>query len=160
MDFLSTMRRGDKLHFDAYVDCKCLDTLLSPINLKLHSHEELVFRTASELQDFRTITESDEDVSNKSVKLREWYEGAITRKKESDFDNAQPWTDLEDSNDYDKLFDEMNEYERVNIFGGCSLTILNDLLQQERRDGLSGKIAYYQQGVRIETPRMGYSLYT
>ncbi|CAN8096668.1 unnamed protein product [Discula destructiva] len=142
MDFLSTMRTTSGPSFDTYVDCKCVSALERPINLKVHSHEELVFRTASELHQFKEIIERPENTEEKAERLRDWYALAVERKMK-DFGNQQPWRDLED---YDILFDEMDTYDRVIVFGGCSLTVLDQLLQQTSRDSLSKKVAYYQQG--------------
>lgn len=144
MDFLSTMNTDAKPSFDTYIDHKCLGrSLESPINLKTHYHEELVFRTARELREFKTITEKNIPLSEKAEYLRKWYEKAIERKL-GDFGNRQePWRDL---TDYQLLFDEMRQYDRVIVFGGCSMTILKEMLEQ-RNDSLSKRVEYYQQGV-------------
>lgn len=144
MDFLSTMKTDGSPAFDAYIDRNCLRKgLESPINLKTHYHEELIFRTAKELIEFKNITKKDIPAPDKAEKLRWWYNESIERKLR-EFNNEKPWRDLED---YQGLFSQMREYERVIVFGGCSLTILKELLEQED-DSLSKKVEYYQQGVR------------
>lgn len=144
MDFLSTMKADADAHFDTYIDHKCLDGALQrPINLKTHYHEELVFRNALELYEFRDVTKNKElSPSDKAQKLREWYTKSIERKLSDFKDNQEPWRDLKD---YQPLFEQMKQYERVIVFGGCSLSILQELLQYD--DSLSKKVEYYQQGV-------------
>lgn len=133
--------------FDCYVDTACLAHLESPINLKTHWHEELVFRTAEELHVFQKITsmpiDDDTQIEARRDSLRNWYDKAIERKM-GDFDNQIPYKDL---TNYDTLFDEMRKYDRVVFFGGCSLTILHHILEQE--PALGKKVEYYQQGVCI-----------
>lgn len=151
MDFLSTMHAEDSPAFDTYIDHKCLNEgLESPINLKTHYHEELVFRTAKELNEFRTITESSTPLPDKAEELRRWYEGAISRKLREfeNINNKEPWIDLDD---YEVLFEEMRKSKRVIVFGGCSLTILKAILES-KNDSLSKKVEYYQQGVRLCFP--------
>lgn len=145
MDFLSTMKTDGRPVFDTYIDNRCLNSgLESPINLKTHYHEELVFRTATELKEFKRITEEQIELSDKAVKLRAWYRESIDRKLK-EFNNTRPWQDLQD---YQELFNIMRQYDRVIVFGGCSLTILKELLE-EHDDDLSKKVEYYQQGVRL-----------
>lgn len=154
MDFLSTMRTRCKRSFDCYVDTACLDHLGSPINLKTHWHEELVFRTAGELKEFQHITampiDDEARVEARRDKLRKWYDRAIGRKL-ADFGGQPPFKDLMD---YGELFDKMENYDRVIFFGGCSLTILQQILERDNRPGLGDKhrrlgkkVEYYQQGV-------------
>ncbi|KAJ4391682.1 hypothetical protein N0V93_005301 [Gnomoniopsis smithogilvyi] len=141
MDFLSTMKTDGQPAFDAYIDRRCLrEGLESPINLKTHYHEELVFRTAEELTEFEKIKDKEIPLSDKAKELRTWYKHSIDRKLR-DFENIKPWQDLQD---YQVLFDEMRQKDRVIVFGGCSLTILKELLKQD--DSLSRKVEYYQQG--------------
>lgn len=146
MDFLSTMKADAHATFDTYIDHKCLDGALErPINLKTHYHEELVFRNEKELTKFLNVTKADISLEEKAKQLRDWYDESIERKL-NDFENKQePWRDLKD---YRPLFDEMRQYERVIVFGGCSLSILQKLLEQ-RDDSLSKKVEYYQQGVSL-----------
>lgn len=138
--------------FDVYVDNVVLDRLESPINLKTHYHEELVFRTAEELEEFRHITampiDNDEQMESRRNSLRKWYNRAVERKL-VDFGNECPWTDMDT---YDLLFNEMKreKYERVIFFGGCSLTILQEILKEP---SLAEKVHYYQQGVRVAPAR-------
>ncbi|KAF3769694.1 hypothetical protein M406DRAFT_348841 [Cryphonectria parasitica EP155] len=145
MDFLFTMRRHCSREFDVYVDNVVLQHLESPINLKTHYHEELVFRTADELEEFRNITQKPTDnqelIEDRRNQLRSWYEKAIRRKLADDFENEDP---LKNLGNYDTLFNEMRKYERVVFFGGCSLTILKGILEQE--DSLAKRVHYYQQG--------------
>lgn len=139
------MKADTDAEFDTYIDHKCLDdeALESPINLKTHYHEELVFRNASELREFQKVTgDGGLSLSDKAKELRKWYQRSIKRKL-NDFENNQaPWRDLKD---YQPLFEEMRQYERVIVFGGCSLSILKGLLEYD--DSLSKKVEYYQQGV-------------
>lgn len=146
MDFLSTMKADAHAAFDTYIDHKCLNGALKrPINLKTHYHEELVFRNANELRQFQKVTEADIPLEKKAENLRVWYDECIKRKL-SDFENNQePWRDLKD---YQPLFEQMKQYERVIVFGGCSLSILQQLLLQHD-DSLSKKVEYYQQGVGL-----------
>lgn len=149
MDFLSTMRPQEPSQspptFDCYVDNVCLDHIDSPINLKTHWHEELVFRTAGELKQFQRITamsiDSQSEIEDRRDKLRCWYGEAI-RRKLGDFNNEEPYKDL---TEYRTLFEEMRKYDRVIFFGGCSLTILEHILKEEPT--LGKKVEYYQQGV-------------
>lgn len=144
MDFLSTMKADAHATFDAYIDHKCLGRALErPINLKTHYHEELVFRNREELTKFRDVTEDNISLEEKAEKLREWYKESIKRKLNDFEDNQEPWRDLKD---YEPLFEEMRQYERVIVFGGCSLSILQELLSKHD-DSLSKKVEYYQQGV-------------
>ncbi|PSS00887.1 hypothetical protein BD289DRAFT_501132 [Coniella lustricola] len=144
LDYLSTLRTQCSRPFVTYVDGVAWDHLESPINLKTHYHEELVFRTAEELNSFRTITEKPVDtesqIEGRRNDLRKWYEKAIERKLK-DFGSESPLKNLES---YDVLFDEMDKYERIVFFGGCSLTILQHIL--EKRPELAHKIHYFQQG--------------
>lgn len=145
LDYLSTLKTRCSRPFDTYVDNVVLDHLESPINLKTHYHEELVFRTANELNEFRTITEKpandESQIEGRRADLRKWYDKALQRKL-NEFGSESPLKDLES---YDVLFDEMRKYERVVFFGGCSLTILQHILEKEPE--LAKKIHYYQQGV-------------
>lgn len=143
MDYLSTMRTRCSRPFDCYVDNVCLKHLESPINLQTHWHEELVFRTARELKEFQVITDMRIDDEARQEKLRSWYKQAVDRKL-GDFGTERPYKDL---TDYGTLFDEMRKYDRIIFFGGCSLTILQHILQEEPL--LGKKIEYYQQGVCV-----------
>lgn len=144
MDFLSTMKADSHAAFDTYIDHKCLNGALKrPINLKTHYHEELVFRNAEELYEFRDVTGNNKlSLSEKAQRLRDWYIKSIERKLSEFENNQEPWQDLED---YRPLFEQMKQYERVIVFGGCSLSILKELLEYD--DSLSKKVEYYQQGV-------------
>lgn len=149
MDYLSTMRTRCKRSFDCYVDNACLDHLESPINLKTHWHEELVFRTAEELKEFQVITEmpiqNTTQIEARRNELRDWYKKAVKRKTE-EFGGESPFKNLKD---YGILFDEMRKHDRVVFFGGCSLTILQHILRLELEEpALAHKVEYYQQGVR------------
>lgn len=145
LDYLSTFRTRCSRPFDIYIDNVALGFLESPINLKTHYHEELVFRTADELNQFRTITEKPVDdesqIEGRREDLRKWYDAALRRKLD-EFGSESPLKDLES---YNVLFDEMRKYERVVVFGGCSLTILQHILEEEPE--LAKRIHYYQQGV-------------
>lgn len=151
MDFMSTVPSDTKdTKFDAYVDRKCLSDaeLTTSINLKAHAHEELFFRSKAELNEFKAIIDKTEDVDARAVELRAWYTKALERKLK-DFGGVEPWKDL---TDYTELFKELNTYDRVLAFGGCSLTILGKILKSEENSdsqaaSLSKKIEYFQQGV-------------
>lgn len=141
------MKTDDRPAFDTYIDHHCLEKALeSPINLKTHYHEELVFRTAQELREFKAITGENLALPDKAQELRRWYDKAIDRKLMDFANNQEPWTDLKD---YQPLFNKMRQYDRVIVFGGCSLTILKEILE-EQNDSLSKKVEYYQQGVRLD----------
>lgn len=152
MDYLSTMRTRCKRSFDCYVDNACLVDLESPINLKTHWHEELVFRTAEELEQFQDISQmpisNQDEIEARRGELRKWYEKAVRRKKE-ELGGTSPFEDLKD---YGTLFEEMRKYDRVVFFGGCSLTILEHILKEE--PALAQKVEYYQQGVRKVVPQL------
>lgn len=79
-------------------------------------------------------------------RLRSWYKQAMQRKLE-DFGNEKPYQDL---TDYATLFEKMRGFDRIVFFGGCSLTVLQHILQEEPT--LSRKIEYYQQGVSNYPP--------
>ncbi|KAI3400612.1 hypothetical protein diail_2324 [Diaporthe ilicicola] len=142
MDYLSTMRTRCS-HFDSYIDVACLNKLASPINLKTHYHDELVARTAEELDKFRTImempTSEESEVEERRTQLRKWYSKALDR-KEDEFGGESPLKDLS----YDYLFSEIRKHDRVIFFGGASLTVLQELLEKEPL--LGKRIHYYQQG--------------
>lgn len=145
MDYLTTMRARCK-RFDAYVDVHCLDRLEIPINLKTHYHEELVARTADELQAFRNITkirtddDDDEGMKQRRTDLQKWYSEALDRKK-AEFGGEYP---MEDLDSYDHLRDEIRKHDTTIAFGGASLTVLQEILEKEPL--LGKKIHYYQQG--------------
>lgn len=138
------MKADPHTAFDTYIDYKCLNgALQSPINLRTHYHEELIFRNAEELEVFRAITQDDGlSLDNKVTKLREWYDRSIKRKLNDFENNKAPWRELRK---YQPLFEEMSRYERIIVFGGCSLSILHELLQCD--DSLCKKVEYYLQGV-------------
>lgn len=142
LDYLTTMRARCS-HFDTYIDVACLDKLASPINLKTHYHDELVARSAKELDDFRAImqmpTSEGPEVEERRTELRDWYSKALKRKRE-EFGGETPFKDLS----YDYLFSEIRKHDRVIFFGGASLTVLQELL--EREPSLGKKVHYYQQG--------------
>lgn len=142
MDYLTTMRARCK-RFDAYIDVPSLDRLEVPINLKTHYHDELVARTAAELQAFRDImempTDDEAELERRRNKLREWYSKALDRKK-AVFGGEYPVQELS----YDHLRDEIRKHDKTIAFGGASLTALQDILEKEPT--LGKKIHYYQQG--------------
>ncbi|KAH8756065.1 hypothetical protein F5883DRAFT_686220, partial [Diaporthe sp. PMI_573] len=142
MDYLTTMRSRCS-RFEAYIDEACLDKLESPINLKTHYHDELVARSANELNEFRGImempTNEEPQVEDRRTRLRQWYSKAIERKLD-EFGGQSPFKDL----DYDHLFNEIRNHNRTTFFGGASLTILQELLEKEPE--LGKKIRYFQQG--------------
>lgn len=154
MDFLSSVPSDVKhIKFDTYVDRKCLsdDEFKTSISLKTHAHEELFFRSKAELSAFKAIIEKSEDIDARAAEQRDWYDKALDRKLK-DFGGVEPWKDL---TDYTELFKELNTYDRVLVFGGCSLTILGRILKSEedsdsQADSLSKKIEYFQQGVRTD----------
>lgn len=145
MDYLTTMKTVPNVDFETYLDHKCLSSLGCPINLKLHSHDELIFRTAGELENYKGIVGGPGDIEKKATALRSWYQEAIERKLKNDFQGQQPWEDLKE---YGTLFDKMDQYDRVVVFGGCSLTLLDALLKSTKHQRLIEKVEYYQQGVR------------
>lgn len=142
LDYLTTMRTRCS-RFDSYIDVACLDKLASPINLKTHYHDELVARSAQELNSFRAImempTSEEPQVEERRTELRKWYDKALKR-KEDEFGGESPLKDLS----YDYLFSEIRKHDRVIFFGGASLTVLQELLEKEPL--LGKKIEYYQQG--------------
>lgn len=143
MDYLTTMR-ARCTDFETYIDIHCLDKLADPINLKTHYHDELVARTAEELQKFRNImempTDDEEEIKRRKVKLREWYKEALDTKKKAEPDGVILLRDLS----YDHLRDEIRNHDRTIAFGGASLTVLQEILEKE--PSLGKKINYYQQG--------------
>lgn len=151
MDFLSSVLSETKnVKFDTYVDRKCLSDaeFKTSISLKTHAHEELFFRSKTELNEFKNIIEMSENIDARATKHRDWYTKALERKVK-DFGGVDPWKDL---TDYTELFKELNTFDRVLVFGGCSLTILGQILKSEENsdsqaDSLSKKIEYFQQGV-------------
>ncbi|ROV98334.1 hypothetical protein VMCG_07140 [Cytospora schulzeri] len=142
MDYLSTMRTRCK-RFDAYIDVSCLNRLQIPINLKTHYHDELVARTAEELDAFHKIMEMPTDdevvIEQRRTELREWYSKALDRKK-AEFGGEYPIGDIS----YDHLRDEIRKHDKTIAFGGASLTALQEILETEPL--LGKKIHYYQQG--------------
>lgn len=129
--------------FESYLDVACLDKLASPINLKVHHHEELVARTAGELDAFRTImdmpTSDEEQLEKRREKLRDWYSTAIERKRK-ELGGEPPFEKL--SHEY--LARQIRTHDEVDFFGGASLTVLQELL--ENHSDVVKKINYYQQG--------------
>lgn len=144
MDYMTTMR-ARCTRFDAYIDVHCLERLEIPINLKTHYHDELVARTAEELDNFRQIMGpepgdvDEQEMQRRRNELRHWYDGALDRKKK-EFGGASPLKDL----DYDHLRSEIRTHDKTVVFGGASLTALQEILEKEPQ--LGGKIHYYQQG--------------
>lgn len=142
MDYLTTMRTKCS-RFDAFIDVACLDKLESPINLKTHYHDELVARSLEELEEFQTIkdmpTSEQPQIEARRTRLRQWYTKAIERKEE-EFGGQSPFRDL----DYDQLFKEIRSHDQTTVFGGASLTVLQELL--EREPSLAKKVRYFQQG--------------
>jgi hypothetical protein len=142
MDYLTTMRTRCS-RFEAYIDEACLDKLESPINLKTHYHDELVARSASELNEFRAImempTNEGSQIEDRRTRLRQWYSKAIERKVD-EFGGQSPFKKL----DYDHLFSEIRNHDQATFFGGASLTVLQELLEKEPE--LAKKVRYFQQG--------------
>lgn len=142
MDYMTTMRARCK-RFGAYIDIPCLDRLEIPINLKTHYHDELIARTAEELQSFRAImeshTEDEREIERRRTELRAWYSKALDRKK-GEFEGECPLEDLS----YEYLMDEIRNHDKTIVFGGASLTALQEILKRE--PSLGKKINYYQQG--------------
>ncbi|KAI7774617.1 hypothetical protein LA080_008060 [Diaporthe eres] len=140
LDYLATMRKR-RSRFECYLDVACLGKLASPINLKAHHHEELVARTAEELDEFRTImdmpTFDEPQGEERRGKFQEWYSKAIERKKE-EFGGASPFEEL----NYKYLASQIRAHDEVMFFGGASLTILQKLLEKD--SALGKKIRYYQ----------------
>ncbi|POS76840.1 hypothetical protein DHEL01_v204771 [Diaporthe helianthi] len=142
MDYLTTMRTKCS-RFEAFIDVDCLDKLESPINLKTHYHDELVARSLEELDEFQTIkdipTSEQPQIEERRTRLRAWYTKAIKRKVE-EFGGQSPFRDL----DYDHLFGEIRNHNQTTVFGGASLTVLQELLLKE--PSLAKKVRYFQQG--------------
>lgn len=161
LDYLTMIHTSGNRNFDTFIDAACVKEdgpdssaeislqshLESPINLKTHYHEELVFRTAAELEEFQNITKSSSDTGNLTgdglERLKDWYQKAVSRKLK-DFGDKNP---VEWLTEYGPLFAKMKKYDRIIFFGGCSLTILHHVLLYE--PDLAAKIEYYQQGVSI-----------
>ncbi|KUI55608.1 hypothetical protein VP1G_02893 [Cytospora mali] len=144
LDYMTTMR-ARCTRFNAYLDVHCLEDLEDPINLKTHYHEELVARTAKELDEFREImelsTKDQNKVENRRNQLREWYSKAIDRKKR-ELGNECILEDLK----YEHLIDEIRNHDKTIAFGGASLTALQNILSRDHDKSLGKKIHYYQQG--------------
>lgn len=142
MDYLTTMRTKCS-RFEAFIDVGCLDKLESPINLKTHYHDELVARSLEELEEFQTIkdmpTSEQPQIEERRSRLRAWYSNAIKR-KEAEFGGQSPFRDL----DYHYLFSEIRNHDQTTVFGGASLTVLQELLEKE--PSLAKKVRYFQQG--------------
>ncbi|KAH8742669.1 hypothetical protein F5883DRAFT_668141, partial [Diaporthe sp. PMI_573] len=137
VDYLTTMRTRCS-RFEAYIDEPSLDKLESPINLKTHYHDELVARSANELNAFRAIMKESQ-IETRRNRLRQWYRKAVERKVE-EFGGHFPFKML----DYDHLFGEIRNHDQTTFFGGASLTILQVLLEREPK--LAKKVCYFQQG--------------
>lgn len=157
LDYLNLIRAGSgNTDFETYIDAVCVKDyesqtasyshLESPINIKTHYHEELVFRTPAELDAFQEITMNTN--GDRHEKLKHWYKQAVDRKLAKDFDGKDP-TQLMDN--YSLLFNKMKQYDRIIFFGGSSLTILHHVLLLE--PDLASKIDYYQQGVSTKEPQ-------
>ncbi|KUI64418.1 hypothetical protein VM1G_11207 [Cytospora mali] len=144
LDYMTTMR-ARCTRFNAYLDIHCLEDLEDPINLKTHYHEELVARTAKELDEFRKIsamsTGNNGAIEDRRNRLREWYSGAIDRKKR-ELGNECILEDLK----YEHLIDEIRTHDKTIAFGGASLTALQNILSRDEDKSLGKKIHYYQQG--------------
>lgn len=145
MDYLTTMKARSSLPFDAYIDIACLEHLESPINLKTHYHDELIARSAEELEKFQKITEMSTDdekrIENRRDELRNWYNNALDR-KQREFGGQCP---IKDMKDYSALYDEIRNHDRTIFLGGASLTIVADIIKN--KPDLAKKVEYYQQGV-------------
>lgn len=56
------------------------------------------------------------------------------------FGGQNPFRDL----DYDHIFSEIRKHDQTTVFGGASLTVLQELLEKE--PSLAKNVRYFQQG--------------
>jgi hypothetical protein len=116
-----------------------LDKIVNPVNLKTHSHEELVCRTPAEIEEFNRIV--GEDLESRPECLRSWYMSCIREKQHQISSGGSKFGEF----DVEDLLERVRSAESVTYFGGASLILLQRFLDSS----VAGKIHCCIQAVRL-----------
>jgi hypothetical protein len=148
LDLTTVLRCRSHNPIEIFVDCDALDNLESPINLHMHHHDELVFRTEKELTRYQAIM--NKPPSERARGLRSWYRETISQLEKTLLDHKHAIQDL----DIDKLCETLKAAKKVRYFGGASLGLLERLI----RKGVGRNIECYLQAVSADPQSLtGYS---
>ncbi|QPC71724.1 hypothetical protein HYE68_002476 [Fusarium pseudograminearum] len=120
---------------EVFVDFESLDEIDNPVNLNFHHHEELVNRSADELEAYDDIL--NEPFPQRTKILQHWYEGCVKRitQKESNSNTSIKPLNL------DAVYNAIEAAASVRFFGGSSLRILRLFLDK----GVASKIKCHLQ---------------
>jgi len=139
-DFLSALHSWSPgASHDVFVNGDALDRIINPVNLKTHSHEELVCRTPDEINKFNKIMK--QDFKSRRQDLLAWYEDCRRWKMQTARGTVQPFK-------FDQLIERVKAAKTVKYFGGASLLLLQRFLDS----GIAEKINCCIQAVRIQRP--------
>ncbi|KAF5024995.1 hypothetical protein F66182_2946 [Fusarium sp. NRRL 66182] len=133
-DFASCLAQWSNAANEVLVDFESLEEIENPVNLNFHHHEELVNRSKEELKSYDDILA--EPFPQRTQSLRTWYEKCVSRMElEGNSKTSVGSLDLT------SLCDAIKAAASVRFFGGSSLRILRQFLDQ----GVAGKIQCHLQ---------------
>ncbi|RSL42581.1 hypothetical protein CEP54_015429 [Fusarium duplospermum] len=121
---------ASRFNIELLIDSGCLQSIENPVNLNVHHRDDIFGRNHSELESFEEATEMEGEDKKKAI--QDYYVESIERKV----------IELKDSAVTVKLLDRKDLYKRIEAaksvhwFGGCSLTLLQDV----HKAGLAPKL--------------------
>ena len=143
-DFLTCLGSWSDKKVEVFLDAESLDSVQSPVNLKVHHHEELVARTAGEIETYDAIMAKP--YAERIDSLKTWYQhciGTLERK-------ARARRHAQSSLDFEALCSAINSAKNVLFMGGASLGLLKRFIDR----GIASKIHCHLQAVclRLHLP--------
>ncbi|KAF2183302.1 hypothetical protein K469DRAFT_668319 [Zopfia rhizophila CBS 207.26] len=110
---------------DIFLDVETFDSIVNPMNLNVHHHEELVYRPGMELGDYsNTMTEQCHSL--RVEKVRGWYSNCTAQQEKRAKNKGARISDL----DLALLCATIRAAKPVKFFGGSSLGLLQRLLHR------------------------------
>jgi hypothetical protein len=135
--FLAELNPSTSRTVHVFPDIDSLDSVVNPVNLNVHYHEELVSRTVAEIKEYLDIMA--EQYPLRVERLRSWYGRQVERQGKRAKDDGATISNL----DLDSLCDTIKTAKSVKFFGGSSLGLLQRLIQR----GIASNMQCYLQTV-------------
>ncbi|RSL82765.1 hypothetical protein CDV31_016905 [Fusarium ambrosium] len=121
---------ASRFNIELLIDSGCLQRIKNPVNLNAHHRDEIFGRNHSELESFEKATAMEGEDKKKA--FQDYYRESIERKVNELKDSAVTVELL----DRKKLYERIGAADSVRWFGGCSLTLLQDV----HKAGLAPKL--------------------
>ncbi|KAH7201241.1 hypothetical protein DER44DRAFT_669232 [Fusarium oxysporum] len=106
-----------------YLDLESLETLVSPVHLRLHRQDELFLRNEKEIQEFEGVM-SRSNSAHRLQGIKDWYDACTSRAKR----RPENQNNAVDALNIDCLCDWIKKAKEVRLFGGASLGFLRRLI--------------------------------